>query len=262
MNFVYFTFVVTASLLCGVKCENFTLAELEERAAIVNGYNAPNRPFYVEVLVNGQFACGGTIIKKNFVLTAAHCFLNGYRSVAVSVGDFSNPNSKKTTIPARVKVNPGFKGPPNYHNDVAVLKLSQTVSSSKALPLCTKDYSRYTILVCGMGETIGDNIYSLAKRLQETKLMETSSCGEFDRWPVNFDKSEQICLGPIKGQSPTSACSGDSGSAAYPDLGSGNVPCVYGIASYVTTKPMCGGNSVYTRVSAWANWIQQTMRYM
>merc|ERR1711879_449941 len=140
----------------------------------------------------------------NFVLTAAHCFLNGYRSVAVSVGDFSNPNSKKTSIPvSRVKVNPGFKGPPNYHNDVAVLKLSKSVSSSKALPLCTKDYSQYTILICGMGETIGDNPHSFPKRLQETKLKETSSCGEFDRWPINFDNNKQICLRPING--PTSA---------------------------------------------------------
>merc|ERR1719230_93558 len=66
MNFVYFGFAVAISLLCHVQCENVTLSEFEERAAIVNGYNAPNRPFYVMIRVNtrGQswVTCGGTII--------------------------------------------------------------------------------------------------------------------------------------------------------------------------------------------------------
>merc|ERR1712038_584992 len=101
MNFVPFAFAVTASLLCHVKCENIKLAELDERAAIINGYDAPERPFYVEILWNGSFTCGGTVIKKNFVLTAAHCFYDrGDGQVDVLVGDFSIPNSKKTRISA------------------------------------------------------------------------------------------------------------------------------------------------------------------
>merc|ERR1711953_540800 len=44
MNFVYFTFVATASLLSGVKCENVTHAELDERA----GQGIPFIPHYVE----------------------------------------------------------------------------------------------------------------------------------------------------------------------------------------------------------------------
>merc|ERR1711879_1008400 len=115
---------------CHVQCENVTLSEFEERAAIVNGYNAPNRPFYVELRIwkskfLGKYGlCGGTIITKQHVLSAAHCFADGYQSVDVYVKDFSNPNSKKTTIPAaRVYYNSGYTGKPKYYNDVAVLKL-------------------------------------------------------------------------------------------------------------------------------------------
>ena len=64
MNFVKFAFVVTVSLLCHVKCENVNLAEFDERAAIINGYDAPNRPFYVQILINGRYGCGGTLIEK------------------------------------------------------------------------------------------------------------------------------------------------------------------------------------------------------
>merc|ERR1711879_1073257 len=160
---------------CHVQCENVTLSEFEERAAIVNGYNAPNRPFYVELRIwkskfLGKYGlCGGTIITKQHVLSAAHCFADGYQSVDVYVKDFSNPNSKKTTIPAaRVYYNSGYTGKPKYYNDVAVLKLSQSVSSSKVLPMCTKSYSQYTIAVCGMG-LIKANSDDLANRLQETQ---------------------------------------------------------------------------------------------
>merc|ERR1711941_59814 len=89
---------------------------------------------------------------ENFVLTAAHCFIryNEDERIDVVVGDFSNPNYKNnitTSItPATVTINPNFTDgsfPANatinpldvtIQNDVAVLKLNQSVSSSKVIP--------------------------------------------------------------------------------------------------------------------------------
>lgn len=43
------------------------------RNRIVNGYIPNIRPWLVQIMVN--FAgCGGSIINKQFILTAAHCF--------------------------------------------------------------------------------------------------------------------------------------------------------------------------------------------
>ena len=47
---------------------------------IINGTNAPNRPFYVKVVAHiwdGTTAfCGGSVIGQQTVLSAAHCFEN------------------------------------------------------------------------------------------------------------------------------------------------------------------------------------------
>jgi len=255
MSFVPFAFVVTVSVLCHVKCENGTLAEMNERAAVVHGYNAPNRPFYVElrIWVSGGYAtCGGTIISKHHVLSAAHCFADGYTSIEVLVGDFTDPHSKKTSISATVKYNSGYTGRPKFYNDVAVLKLSKGVSSSRILPMCTKSYYDYTIAACGMGQTSGYYDDSMPSRLQETKLQEHHHCTGYP----DFNKKYQVCLGPRDGHSFSATCMGDSGGPVFPlSHASDHHPkCVYGIVSYGSTN--CDSYGVYTRVSAYYHWIK------
>ena len=54
-------------------CVNCFLSAGELQRRIINGYDAPKRPFYVQLLINGAGMCGGTLIKDNWVLTGALC---------------------------------------------------------------------------------------------------------------------------------------------------------------------------------------------
>ena len=55
-----------------------------QQRAILDGYESPERPFFVQIYIEKiyipdinkteKYICGGTIIHKDFVVSAAHCF--------------------------------------------------------------------------------------------------------------------------------------------------------------------------------------------
>jgi len=277
MNFVQFAFVVTVSLLCHVKCENNNLAKFEERA-IINGYNAPYRPFYVKIQLyhNGEDVpglCGGTIVGPKDVLTGAHCFRGdepenmnmdyNWDQINVYVGDMSHPNYADTVTKLsaiNVTVHPGYTGNVLQGYDVTVLKLNQTVGNDRILRMCKSDENFDTdpIAVCGFGETYGGDDTSNPPQLREAQIHEGGtdfSCGEDNM----FNKDLQICMESIPGRTYSLTCEGDSGGPAFP-LGMVAPICLYGTVSFGTTShSMCDAEVVFSRVSAYKDWIEDVI---
>ena len=79
-----------------------------EARSIIGGRDAPRHPFYVFLLLkegysDGAFQCGGTILSKNVVVTAAHCLyqhrLGRWASLGeltVITSDFTDPSWDRT----------------------------------------------------------------------------------------------------------------------------------------------------------------------
>merc|ERR1711963_702118 len=119
--------------------------------------------------MRGCSICGGTIVNKRFVLTAAHCYNSMFTTMQVIVGEHNvcdgNPQGSPNEGGKLIKVKK-MTLHPDYNsrtidNDIAVLELAEDLTFTKKIkPAClpsseTKDYSGSASTVSGWGGTIG-----------------------------------------------------------------------------------------------------------
>nr|KAF6485502.1 hypothetical protein HJG63_010680 [Rousettus aegyptiacus] len=93
---------------------------------IIGGHEAKphSRPYmaYIQFLQNGKMSrCGGVLVQKNFVLTAAHC---SGSSIRVTLGAHNIKKQEKTQQVFRVMKaipHPDYN-PKNFSNDIMLLQ--------------------------------------------------------------------------------------------------------------------------------------------
>ena len=114
----------------------FTISIVE---AIIGGESVNNPhefPWVVGVRTESG-KCGGTIITKNLVMTAAHCVFNSKKelnkeiSVLMGHSDISSYLIKKERVQS-ILVHPQH-GINKYYNDVALLRLSKDLEFDKSV---------------------------------------------------------------------------------------------------------------------------------
>ena len=138
---------------------------------------------------------------------------------------------------------------PSPDCDVALIKLARPVSGRR-IPMCQKVFtdSVHKLILSGMGVTDGRE-KNITQVLQETELVEFfEGCEK--------DTNIAVCTRP-KGQ-PTSGCFGDSGGPLVVLNKSGDVKCLYGVASFVDDN-FCRNGTYFARVSSFEEWIKDNM---
>nr|ABG02694.1 CG9897 [Drosophila melanogaster] len=99
---------------------------------IINGntVNIKDAPWYASIIVNSKLKCGGAIIAKNYILTAAKC-VDGYsaRSIQVRLGTSSCGTSGSIAGICKVKVHSQYSSW-RFDNNLALLKTCELLNTT------------------------------------------------------------------------------------------------------------------------------------
>merc|ERR1712126_631376 len=247
-------------------------AHPESEGYIVGGSNAQrgSLPWQVSIQTWYHF-CGGTIIGKRWILTAAHCFSYGSNGVKIVAGEhnlrYSEGSEQKIYVQKHF-THPQY-GSRSQKNDITLLKLSQDLRfDSYTQPAClpklaneNHDYAPGTnVIVSGWGSTRANYASrSSPSVLQEVTvpLISDSTCKKSKYYGSQISYS-MFCAGNL-GVGGVDSCQGDSGGPVVKMVN--GKWTVLGIVSwgYGCARPDKPG--VYTRVARFDKWIQDTMKY-
>ena len=186
------------------------------RPKIVGGVDAGemDNPFQVALLQkniasnNGAQFCGGSLVRSNFVVTAAHCSdFTTADQVQVLTGTRRLDGSGDRRDVLSITVHPSWN-PDTFDNDVAVWKLSTEATGITLATLATEDGPvGSNLLVSGWGDTlVGPPPIQLQK--VEVPLVSEANCNDENSYN-GFIKDSMLCAGFDEGGKDS--CQGDSG---------------------------------------------------
>ncbi|XP_048835204.1 granzyme B-like [Brienomyrus brachyistius] len=213
-----------------------------------------SRPYMASLQVRGAHTCGGFLIRKDFILTAAHC-TNECKEITVVLGghNISNKEDSQQKIAAEKCHRHGLHTLDRNDFDIALIKLRKNATLKKGVK-CIKlpsegesISSRTQCLISGWGMRKPGGVAENILREAAVSIQTDKECKKM--WQQYFQPKRMLCTFDRK----KGICQGDSG---------GPLVCkdkAYGIAAL--TDPNCSLSypDIYTKVSSFITWIKETM---
>ncbi|KAK9701881.1 Trypsin [Popillia japonica] len=248
-------------------------------AAVVGGDDARPKEFPHLALLgygdpdNIQWACGGTLISDQYVLTAAHC-ISSYRLGDVKYVRLGELDLNSTTDDASVRnftvtdaiTHPLYNFFSDYH-DIGLVRLNESITSFNEYikPAClatTKDLDNVTFTIAGWGRTEVNESPANILQSAALKLVPHERCRSIYRTPRTLRDGivEDVHICADGGKDRKDACYGDSGGPLQftnNNFANEGVPSFVEVAGVVSFGHSCGiAPGVYTRVLPYVKWIE------
>ena len=206
---------------------------------------------------DGLYLCGGSIIALKWVLTAAHCFTpaNQGRDAKIKAGATNYRTEGVWGEIDKIVINKAYN-PKTNDNDIALLKL-KSPQNGKIIPLVDATSTLAVgepLEVTGWGATSeqGGGGGELLKAT--VPYVDSATCNARESYGGAIHAG-MMCAGHREGG--IDSCQGDSGGPLV--WYTSNGPVLVGVVSFGWGCARKFKYGVYTRVSAYRNWIAQTV---
>lgn len=244
-------------------------AALSPRIISGSAASVQTYPWIVSLDINGGM-CGGSLISPDWVLTAAHCFLDS-RLQAVDPATFARTtltlNSDTIAISgsqvgpnaivrqaAEVQIHPEYRVGPS-DNDVALVRLNAPVTTLPPLTLLGGDHAvppGTVATVMGWGNTAPGG--SPSPQLLQAQLQVVSREACVAAYGPDAISANMLCAGGFNSSDTRDSCQGDSGGPLVVAVND-----TYIQVGVVSFGEVCGNRvvpGVYARVAAFTDFVR------